>query len=93
MADIEKWSGNRTVLMHGMNRSGGTVESAGANLGETRRAVLQSEDIRAIGTGRQIMRVAGSPHLFVCDRVHFDDVNPWKHQLRDVRNLHNGSAL
>src|SRR3546814_6665910 len=46
MGDIEKWSGNRTVLMHGVNRSGGTVESAGANLGEARRAVLQSEDIR-----------------------------------------------
>src|SRR3546814_14274278 len=54
MGDIEKWSGNRTVLMHGVNRSGGTVESAGANHGEARRAVLQSEDIRGIGVGWQI---------------------------------------
>lgn len=90
LADIEKWSGNRTVLMHGVNRSGGTVESAGANLGEARRAVLQSEDIRGIGTGQQIIRVAGLPHLLVCERVHFDDVDPWRHQLRDVRTLHKG---
>ncbi len=90
MGDIEKWSGNRTVLMHGVNRSGGTVESAGANLGEARRAVLQSEDIRSIGAGRQIIRVAGLAHLLVCDRVHFDDVEPWKSQLRDVRDLHKG---
>src|SRR3546814_18419554 len=90
MGDIEKWSGNRTVLMHGVNRSGGTVESAGANLGEARRAVLQSEDIRGIGVGWQIMRVAGLRHLLVCERVHFDDVDPWKDQLRDVRTLHKG---
>src|SRR3546814_20044338 len=76
--------------MHGVNRSGGTVESAGANLGEARRAVLQSEDIRGIGVGWQIMRVAGLRHLLVCERVHFDDVDPWKDQLRDVRTLHKG---
>lgn len=93
MGDIEKWSGNRTVLMHGVNRSGGTVESAGANLGEARRAVLQSEDIRGIGAGRQIVRVAGLSHLLVCERVHFDDVDPWRHQLRDVRTLHKGMVL
>lgn len=93
MGDIEKWSGNRTVLMHGINRSGGTVESAGANLGESKRPVLQSEDIRAIGAGRQIIRVAGLSNLLVCDRVHFDDVDPWKAQLRDVRDLHKGATL
>jgi type IV secretion system protein VirD4 len=93
MADIEKWSGNRTVLMHGMNRSGGTVESAGANLGESRRAVLQSEDIRRVGNGRQIIRVAGVPHLMVCDRVHFDAVDPWKFQILDVRDLHKGANV
>ncbi|CAH0496077.1 hypothetical protein NVSP9465_01105 [Novosphingobium sp. CECT 9465] len=90
MADIEKWSGNRTVLMHGVNRSGGMIESAGANLGEARRAVLQSEDIRAIGPGRQIIRATGLPHLIVCDRVPFYEVDPWKDQLRDVRDLHKG---
>ncbi|MFZ2996030.1 type IV secretory system conjugative DNA transfer family protein [Sphingobium sp.] len=93
MSDIEKWSGNRTVLMHGMNRSGGTVESAGANLGESKRAVLQSENIREIGDGRQIIRVAGMPHLIKCDRIPFFEVDPWKFQIRDVRDLHKGVSL
>lgn len=93
MADIEKWSGNRTVLMHGMNRSGGTVESAGANLGESKRAVLQSEDIRKIGDGRQIIRVAGMPYLLVCDRIPFFKIDPWRDQIRDVRDLHKGVSL
>lgn len=93
MSDIEKWSGNRTVLMHGMNRSGGTVESAGANLGESKRAVLQSEDIRKIGDGRQIIRVAGMPYLLDCERVPFFKVDPWKGQIRDVRDLHKGIEL
>lgn len=92
MADIEKWSGNRTVLMHGMNRSGGTVESAGANLGESKRAVLQSEDIREIGDGRQIIRIAGMPYLMSCERVPFFHVDPWKRQILDVRDLHKGTA-
>src|SRR3546814_15726723 len=90
MGDIEKWSGNRTVLMHGVNRSGGTVESAGANLGEARRAVLQSEDIRGIGVGWQIIRVSGLRHVLVCERVNFDDVDPGKDQLCEVRTLHQG---
>src|SRR3546814_18282720 len=85
MGDIEKWSGNRTVLMHGVNRSGGTVESAGANLGEARRAVLQSEDIRGTGVGWQIMRVAGLRHLPACECVHSDDVETWKDPLRAKR--------
>jgi len=93
MGDIEKWSGNRTVLMHGMNRSGGTVESAGANLGESKRAVLQAEDIRKIGDGRQFIRVAGMPYLIECDRIPFFKVDPWKFHIRDVRDLHKGIEL
>lgn len=88
LRDIEKWSGNMTVLLRGVNHSGGVVESAGANLGEGRRAVLQSEDIRAIGDGRQIIKVAGCPYLFVCDRPPFYAIMPWAKQLLDVRTLH-----
>lgn len=91
MRDIERWSGNRTVVMHGANLSGGVVESAGGSRSEQRRAVLQSEDIRAIGEGRQIIRLAGRPRLFVCDRVPFYKVKPWADQLHDVRDLHSGS--
>ncbi|MGA0546955.1 type IV secretory system conjugative DNA transfer family protein [Brevundimonas sp. VNH65] len=88
LRDIEKWSGNKTVLLRGVNHSGGVVESAGANLGEGRRAVLQSEDIRAIGAGRQIIKVAGCPYLFDCDRPPFYAVLPWAKQIKDVRSLH-----
>src|SRR3546814_13650474 len=73
MGDIEKWSGNRTVLMHGVNRSGGTVDSAGAHLGEARRAVLQSEDNPGIGVGWHTMRVDGLLNLLVCAHVLFED--------------------
>ncbi|MBV2147685.1 type IV secretory system conjugative DNA transfer family protein [Sphingobium sp. AS12] len=92
LRDVEKWSGNRTIVTHGQNVGGGAVESAGNNRGETRRAVLQSEDIRAVGAGRQIIKVAGIPSLFVCDRLPFYAVDPWKDQIGDVRDLHKGEA-
>jgi type IV secretion system protein VirD4 len=90
MRDVERWSGNRTIVTHGQNVGGGAVESAGANRGETRRAVLQSEDIRAIGAGRQIIKLAGLSPLIVCDRLPFFAISPWRDQLRDVRALHRG---
>jgi type IV secretion system protein VirD4 len=90
IADIERWSGNTTVLTRGVNHNGGVVEAASANLSEGRRSVLQSEDIRAIGAGKQIIKVAGMPHLLVCDRLPYFSVDPWKDNLRDVRLLHSG---
>lgn len=91
MKDLELWSGNRTVLQRGVAHNGGAVESANANLGETRRAVLQSEDIMRL-TDKLILRVAGMPRLLVADAVPFYDVTPWKDQIRDVRKLHRGEA-
>ena len=90
MRDVERWSGNRTIVTHGQNVGGGAVESAGANRGETRRAVLQSEDIRSIGAGRQIIKLAGLSPLIVCDRLPFFTIHPWRDQLGDVRVLHGG---
>ena len=90
LRDIELWSGNKTVLMNGVSHNGGTVESAAANLGESKRAVLQSEDIIGLGSHRQIIRVSGMPRLLVADSVPFYSVDPWKDQLRDVRDLHSG---
>ena len=92
MRDVEKWSGNRTIVTHGLNVGGGAVESAGTNRSEARRPVLQSEDIRAVGAGRQIIKVAGVPPLFVCDRLPFYTVEPWKDQIGDVRDLHKGQS-
>ncbi len=90
LRDVEKWSGNRTIVTHGLNVGGGAVEAAGANRNEARRPVLQSEDIRAVGAGRQIIKVAGVPPLFVCDRLPFYAVDPWRRQIGDVRDLHQG---
>lgn len=90
--DIELWSGNETILMSGVSHNGGTVETAGANLGEAKRAVLQSEDIVGLGPTRQIIRVSGMPRLMVADSVPFFAVSPWKDQIRDVRALHTGGG-
>ncbi len=92
ISDIEKWSGNKTVLMRGAGHNGGTVEAASANLGESKRYVLQSEDIRAIGDGKQIIRLPGKARLIVCDRLPYYTVEPWGSQIRDVRDLHRGHA-
>lgn len=92
IADIEKWSGNMTVLMRGVAHNGGVVDTAGVNLGEGRRTVLQSEDIRGIGAGRQIIKVAGLSRLIVCDRLPYYTVMPWTDQILDVRDLHRGVA-
>ncbi|WP_288805593.1 type IV secretory system conjugative DNA transfer family protein [uncultured Novosphingobium sp.] len=92
LRDVEKWSGNRTIVTHGLNVGGGAVESAGTNRSEARRPVLQSEDIRAVGAGRQIIKVAGVPPLFVCERLPFYTVDPWKDQIGDVRDLHKGQS-
>ena len=88
--DVELWSGNKTILNRGVSHNGGTVETAAANLGESKRSVLQAEDIIGLGAGRQIIKVATMPHLIVSDCVPFFAVDPWKNQIGDVRALHRG---
>lgn len=88
--DLELWSGNRTILNRGVSHNGGTVETAAANLGETKRSVLQAEDIIGLGPTRQIIKVATMPHLIVSDCVPFFAVDPWRNQIGDVRALHRG---
>ena len=90
--DLELWSGNRTILNRGVSHNGGTVETAAANLGESKRSVLQAEDIIGLGLNRQIIKVATMPHLIVSDCVPFFAVDPWKHQIGDVRALHRGEC-
>ena len=90
LKDIELWSGSRTILSRGVSHNGGTVETAAANLGETKRAVLQAEDILSLGPQRQIIRIAAMPRLLIADSVPFYRVKPWATDIRDVRGLHNG---
>lgn len=87
LRDIEAWSGKMGVAIKGVNNSGGQVASASFSLSEHARPVLQSEDIRAVHHGRQILRVGGN-HLFVADRVPWFVVPRWQPVLRDVRELH-----
>jgi type IV secretion system protein VirD4 len=93
LRDIELWSGKKTVAIRGVNNSGGQVSSASFGISEHARPVLQTEDIRAVFHGRQIIRMMGS-HLFVADRVPWFTVPRWSAGLRDVRQLHhNADAL
>ncbi len=91
--DIELWSGNTTILSRGISHNGGTVETANANLGENRRFVLQSEDIVGLGNRKQILKIADMPRLVIADSVPFYEVDPWKYQIEDVRDLHKGVSL
>ena len=88
--DVELWSGNKTILNRGVSHNGGTVETAAANLGESKRSVLQAEDVIGLGAARQVIKVATMPHLIVSDCVPFFAVDPWKNQIGDVRALHRG---
>lgn len=87
--DVELWSGNTSVVQVNPSHSGGTVASGSMGRSEVRRHVLQSEDIRRINDGWQIIKMPGHP-LFVAQRVPYFSVTPWKDQLRDVRDLHFG---
>lgn len=89
--NIELWSGNETILQRGVSHNGGTVETAAANLGETKRPVLQSEDIfRLVDENKQIVKIRNMSRLIVPQSVGWFDVAPWKDVLRDVRKLHRG---
>ena len=90
LKDIELWSGTKTILQNGVSHSGGVVQTANANLSENKRPVLQAGDVIALGPTRQVIRVASMPHLLISDAVPYFTVDPWKNQVRDVRDLHKG---
>ena len=54
------------------------------SVSEQRRAVLQSEDIRKVGKGRQIIITNGS-RVYVAERVHYYDIPKWNERIKDVR--------
>jgi type IV secretion system protein VirD4 len=92
LKDITLWSGNKTILSKGVSHNGGTVETGASNLGETKRPVLQTEDILNLGTDKFLIRVASMPRLLIADAVPYFKVTPWKDQVRDVRDLHRGDS-
>lgn len=86
LKDFETWSGNKTVAVRGTNLGGGQVEAAGFGINEQKRPVLQSEDIMAVGEGKQLIRTNGA-HLYIADRVPWFEVPSWQGKLKDVRKL------
>lgn len=90
LKDIELWSGTKTILQGGVSHNGGVIQTANANLSETKRPVLQAGDVIALGPTRQVIRVASMPHLLISDAVPYFTVDPWRTQVRDVRDLHKG---
>lgn len=88
MRDIGIWSGNQTIFAPSASHNGGAVAAANASLGETKRPVLQAEDVMSLGEERQIIRARGAPHLIVADSVAYYQVQPWSSQIGDVRALH-----
>jgi len=91
LKDVEAWSGKTTVAVRGVNRSGGQVEGLSTGISEQARPVLQVEDIRAIGEGRQLLKLPGHP-LFVAERIPFYEIDPFRDQLRDVRDVARGDV-
>ncbi|UDF05353.1 type IV secretory system conjugative DNA transfer family protein [Asticcacaulis sp. AND118] len=87
LRDISLWSGNMTVLSQGQSHSGGKLEAANASLSESKRPVLQSEDVLALGNS-QIVRIANQPHLFVISTRPYFKIAPWMVWIRDVRSIH-----
>lgn len=92
LKDIELWSGTKTILQGGVSHNGGVIQTANANLSETKRPVLQAGDVIGLGPTRQVIRVASMPHLLISDAVPYYTVSPWAEQVRDVRDLHRGLA-
>ena len=92
LKDIETWSGKRTVAVRGVNQNGGQVEGLSMGISEQARPVLQSEDVRALGDTRQLLKVPGHP-LFVAERIPFYDIDPFRDQLGDVREVARGNVF
>jgi type IV secretion system protein VirD4 len=86
LQDIEKWSGNMAVAVRGTTQGGGQVSSASFGIQEQKRPVLQSEDIMAVGEGKQLIRTNGA-HLYIADRVPWFKVPRWADKLKDVREM------
>ena len=92
LKDIETWSGKCTVAVRGVNQNGGQVEGLSMGISEQARPVLQAEDIRALGQTRQLLKVPGFP-LFVADRPPFFEIDPFRDQLGDVRDVARGDVV
>ena len=90
--DIEGWSGKKGVTTRGANMGGGGGLQGSFSINETARPVMQTEDIRAVGEGQQLLKVAGCPHLIHAARVPWFHIPSVETRLRDVREISSGET-
>ena len=90
--DIEAWGGKKGVAVRNANMGGGGGLNGGFGINEVARPVLQTEDIRAVGEGQQLLKVAGCPHIIHAGRVPWWEIPSLQHRLRDPREINSGKA-
>lgn len=93
LKDIEYLSGNMTILSRNVGHNGGVQQSGSAGLSESKRNVLQAEDILSLNFDQHIIRVSNMPHLIIADTVPYFAVPEWGDNLNDVRAMHQGSKV
>ena len=90
--DIEGWSGKKGVATRGANMGGGGGLQGSFSINETARPVMQTEDIRSVGEGQQLLKVAGCPHLIHAERYPWWDIPSVENQLLSVKDIDDGTA-
>lgn len=92
LKDVETWSGKRGVATRSASMGGGGGLQGSFSTSEQARAVLQTEDIRSVGHGQQILKVAGCPYMIVADRKAWFEHPALRKTLRDPREINSGVA-
>lgn len=90
--DVESWSGKKGVTTRSASMGGGGGLQGSFSTSEQARPVLQTEDIRAVGHGQQILKVAGCPYMIVADRKAWFEHPALRRTLRDPREINSGVA-
>lgn len=89
---LEYLSGKVTVALKSVNTGASTVGSAGWAIGEHARPLLQADQIRLLGRGKQLLRVTGAP-FFIAERVPYFEIDEIADALRDPRTVTSTSVL
>jgi len=92
LKDVETWSGKKGVTTRSASMGGGGGLQGSFSTSEQARPVLQGEDIRAVGHGQQILKVAGCPYMIVADRKAWFEHRELNRILRDPREINSGVA-
>ena len=62
------------------------------SISEQARPVLQAEDIRSVGHGQQLLKIAGIPHVVLAERTPWYEYPELSRRLNDPREITNGVA-